>query len=122
MNCPNCQRDIAPQSNFCYFCGARQQAPAAPATPAPQKRLMLSATDIKIAGLCAGFGEYLDVDPTIVRLVAVFLTFFTGIFPGVIAYLVAWFIIPKHVGAPAGAAVSAAAQPPIGAEPSAHSS
>lgn len=46
-----------------------------------------------IAGVCAGFGEYLDVDPTIVRIVYILLVFFAGI--GVLLYLILWLIIPK---------------------------
>lgn len=46
-----------------------------------------------IAGVCAGFAEYLDVDPTIVRVVYILLVFFAGI--GVLLYLILWLIIPK---------------------------
>jgi phage shock protein PspC (stress-responsive transcriptional regulator) len=58
------------------------------------KRLTLSATDKKIAGVCGGIAEYADIDPTVVRLVLVVLTIVTGIFPLLLAYLVAWVIIP----------------------------
>ncbi|MEP0821879.1 MAG: PspC domain-containing protein [Ignavibacterium sp.] len=58
------------------------------------KRLFRSETDRKIAGVCGGIGEYLDVDSTIVRLIAVVVTFATGIIPFVIGYLVAWWIVP----------------------------
>lgn len=60
----------------------------------PMKRLFRSETDRKIAGVCGGIGEYLDVDSTIVRLIAVVVTFATGIIPFVIGYLVAWWIVP----------------------------
>lgn len=58
------------------------------------KRLSRSETDRKIAGVCGGIGEYLDVDSTIVRLIAVVVTFATGIIPFLIGYLVAWWIVP----------------------------
>lgn len=58
------------------------------------KRLSRSETDRKIAGVCGGVGEYLDVDSTIVRLIAVVVTFATGIIPFLIGYLVAWWIVP----------------------------
>jgi len=53
MVCTNCRRDIADASNFCYFCGVRQQ-PVPPAGNAPWtgKRLMRSSTNVKIAGVC----------------------------------------------------------------------
>ena len=58
------------------------------------KRLFLSQADKKIAGVCGGIAEYLDVDPTVVRLVAVVAGIVTGVIPFVIAYLIAWMIIP----------------------------
>jgi len=60
----------------------------------PVKRLHRSETDRKIAGVCGGLGEYLDVDPTIFRLIAVVLGLATGIIPFLIGYLVAWWIVP----------------------------
>lgn len=53
-----------------------------------------SVKDKKIAGLCGGLGEMLDVDPTLVRLGAVLVCFITGVAPVVITYLVAWWIVP----------------------------
>ncbi len=61
----------------------------------PQKRLYLSAKDKKFLGVCGGLAEYLDADPTIVRLVFVVFTVFTGFLPGILAYLLAWAVIPK---------------------------
>jgi phage shock protein PspC (stress-responsive transcriptional regulator) len=47
-----------------------------------------------IAGVCGGLAEYLSVDPTIIRVVAVLLIFAKGI--GLLAYLVGWVIIPRR--------------------------
>jgi phage shock protein C len=58
------------------------------------KRLYRSEANRKIAGVCGGIGEHLDVDPTIVRLVAVVLTIATGIVPCLIGYIIAWWIVP----------------------------
>ena len=60
------------------------------------KKLYLSDTDKKIAGVCGGIGEILDVDPTIVRILAVVLGLITGIFPFVIGYLITWWIVPNR--------------------------
>jgi phage shock protein PspC (stress-responsive transcriptional regulator) len=60
------------------------------------KRLYLSETDKKIAGICGGIAEYMDVDPTIVRIVAVVGAILTGVLPFVIGYLIAWMIIPSQ--------------------------
>ncbi|MBF8248275.1 MAG: DNA-binding transcriptional activator PspC [Bacteroidetes bacterium] len=60
------------------------------------KKLHRSRTDRKIAGICGGLGEYLDVDPTIVRLLAIVFGIATGIFPFLIGYIIAWFVVPER--------------------------
>ncbi len=59
------------------------------------KRLYLSNTEKKIAGVCGGLGEYFDVDPTIVRLLFIILCFATGIFPFILGYILCWIIAPR---------------------------
>ena len=55
----------------------------------------LTKSDDKIfAGICGGMAEYLDFDPTVVRVAYATLTLFTA-FSGIILYFVPWFIIPK---------------------------
>lgn len=93
MTCPNCRRDIADYSNFCYYCGMRQQTNAV-GVPI-QKRLMRSSVDCKIAGVCGGIAEYLDIDPTAVRLVWILVVIFTALVPGCLAYLIGWLIMPQ---------------------------
>jgi len=56
------------------------------------KKLYRSRKDSKIAGVCGGIAEYFDVDPTIIRLLALLTIFFGG--GGIIAYIIAWIIIP----------------------------
>lgn len=56
------------------------------------KRLYRSTDNAMIGGVCAGLAEYLDADPTIVRLVWVALVLFGG--TGILAYLLAWVIMP----------------------------
>ena len=59
------------------------------------RRLLRSLNDRKVAGVCGGIAEYFGVDATPVRLVWVILSIFGGaVIGGVIAYLVAWIIIP----------------------------
>ena len=58
------------------------------------KRIYRDPDHKMIAGICAGIGEMLDFDPTLIRLGLVFLTVITGFAPGIIAYVVGWFIIP----------------------------
>lgn len=95
MHCPNCAREIADYSNFCYFCGARQQR-TPEGMPRAAKRLLRSSVDRKIAGVCGGLAEYLEVDSTVIRLICIFLVFFpVPLVPAVICYLVAWIVVPE---------------------------
>ncbi|MCX5975234.1 MAG: PspC domain-containing protein [bacterium] len=57
------------------------------------KRLYRSRRNRMIAGICGGLGDYLSVDPTIVRLIWI-----VGLFAGFgfLAYLVAWILIPEE--------------------------
>ena len=58
------------------------------------KQLTRSTADRMIAGVCAGLGEYLNIDPTVVRLLFVLGFFLTG--PGIlIAYLIMAIIVPE---------------------------
>jgi len=59
----------------------------------PNKKLTRSPHKM-LTGVCAGIGEYFDVDPTIVRIVWVFLSAFSTVFPGLLAYIIATIIIP----------------------------
>ncbi len=103
MICPNCQKEIADHSNFCYNCGARlvAGAPAPPAYAAPAaKRLTRSTTNKKIAGVCGGLAEYFDLDPTLVRIVWLLLVLFAG--TGILAYLILWIALPAGARAHRG--------------------
>jgi phage shock protein C len=51
-------------------------------------------------GIIGGFGEYFQIDATLLRILFILFVIVTGIFPGVIAYLIAIFIIPLPPGAP----------------------
>ena len=63
----------------------------------PMKRLYRSRKDKVISGVCGGIAEYLEVDPVVVRLVWAILTVISmGM--GILAYLVAWVIIPEEPG------------------------
>ena len=58
------------------------------------KQLQRTSGNRMIAGVCGGLGEYANVDPTLIRLIAVLLLFLTG--PGIIlAYLIMALIIPE---------------------------
>ncbi len=57
------------------------------------KRFTLSTTDKRIAGVCGGIAEYLDVDPTVVRIIFLILLLVCG--GGGLAYLIVWIAAPK---------------------------
>jgi phage shock protein C len=59
-------------------------------------RLYRSVSNRKIAGICGGIGEAMNVDPTIIRLVVLVAGVLTGIFPFFIAYLIGWWVIPER--------------------------
>jgi phage shock protein C len=58
------------------------------------KRLYRSRRERKLAGVCAGLGEYLGVDPTIVRILYLLGTIITGFFPGIFIYFALALIMP----------------------------
>ncbi len=60
------------------------------------KKLYRIPADGKIAGLCAGLGEFFRVDPVFFRLAWVAVTIMTGVLPGTLAYLIAWFLVPQE--------------------------
>ncbi len=60
------------------------------------KRLYKSTTNKVVTGVIGGLGEYLNVDPVILRLVYILMTAFTGFVPGLVAYMVLALIVPSR--------------------------
>lgn len=63
---------------------------------AGMKRLYRSGKGRILGGVCGGIGEYLGVDPVIIRLIWVIFTLTYG--AGILAYIIAWIIIPRNPG------------------------
>lgn len=59
------------------------------------KKLYRSNTNRVWKGVLGGFGEYFNVDPVMLRVVFILFVLVTGVFPGVIAYIISLFIIPN---------------------------
>ena len=59
-----------------------------------EKKLYRSRTDKKVCGVCGGLAEYLDMDPTIIRLICAFAILFAGF--GLLAYFIAALVIPNQ--------------------------
>ncbi|MBU4349173.1 PspC domain-containing protein [bacterium] len=59
-----------------------------------KNKLYRSTKNCVIGGVCGGIAEYFDIDPTLVRLLAILIFFFGG--SGIIAYIIGWIIIPQN--------------------------
>lgn len=62
------------------------------------KKLYKSTNNKMLSGVCAGFADFIEIDPTIVRVIYALVSFFTGGFPGVIIYIMLAIIIPEDNG------------------------
>jgi phage shock protein C len=59
------------------------------------KRLERDEEKAVVAGVVTGLANYLEQDPVLFRVVAVAFLILTGVFPGLLVYLVAWLLIPR---------------------------
>jgi phage shock protein C len=59
------------------------------------KKLYRSSNRI-LAGVCGGIAEYLNIDPTVVRVLYIVLSFFYAAFPGLLLYLILLLFIPNY--------------------------
>jgi phage shock protein C len=58
------------------------------------KKLMRSSNNKMIAGVCGGLADYLNLDPTVVRLIFMLLFFLAG--HGLLVYLILWLVMPAQ--------------------------
>ncbi len=59
------------------------------------KRLYKSSDNKVIAGVMGGLGEYFDIDPVVFRVAYAAFSFFTGIAPGILAYILMAIVMPS---------------------------
>ena len=59
-----------------------------------KKKLYRSSTDKKLAGVCGGVAKYLNMDPTVIRLLWILVSLFA--FAGVVAYVICAFVMPEE--------------------------
>ena len=88
MYCNYCGKVIADDSNLCAYCGKRVAGVIA------RQHLLRPRQGRKIAGVCLGLAEYLDLDVTLIRIVWAVCVICGGV--GAVAYLAAWVIIPEE--------------------------
>jgi len=56
---------------------------------------LVRPSDGMIAGVCAGIANYLGWPPTRVRLIYVLVSALSAAFPGILVYLLLWFLMPS---------------------------
>lgn len=91
MYCNYCGKQIQDDARLCAYCG-RQVGYVA----GPTQKLMRppkGSSERKIAGVCAGFAAYFDIDVTVVRVVWLIVALFGG--GGILAYIIAWIVMPE---------------------------
>jgi phage shock protein C len=86
--CNYCGKVIPDDAALCAYCGKRVAGVVA------RKRLVRPREGRKIAGVCAGFAEYFDLDVTLVRIVWLVCTLL-GLC-GIIGYVAAWIVMPEE--------------------------
>jgi phage shock protein C len=60
------------------------------------KKLYRSKTDRYLGGVCGGLAKYFAVDAVLIRLALIIIVLATGFFPGVVAYVLAVFLVPEE--------------------------
>ncbi len=104
MFCTQCGNQLAETDRFCSKCGKAYGVPPGegigappppPAMPmAPYRPLRRIMRDKKIAGVCAGFADYFEMDVTLMRIIfLVLLVTPPGV--GLIGYIIAWIAMPR---------------------------
>ena len=61
-----------------------------------KKRLERDQEKAVVSGVLAGMANYFEQDPVLFRIAAITFLIITGVFPGVVIYLLAWIVMPKQ--------------------------
>lgn len=64
--------------------------------PDPRNPLRRSKSNRWIGGVCAGLAEWLGWDVTLVRVLYVLISIFSAAFPGILAYIILWIVMPEE--------------------------
>ena len=97
MYCTTCGKSVGPEIAYCPNCGGAQ---ASKPEIRPKRQMYRPRRSRKIAGVCLGLAEYLEIDVTLVRVVWVIVALLGG--GGLLAYGIAWLVMPNEEDAQAG--------------------
>ena len=61
----------------------------------PANPLRRSRRSRMIAGVCGGLAEWIGWDPTLVRILYVVVSVVSAAFPGIVAYVILWILMPE---------------------------
>ena len=98
--CTRCGKGVCPEDAvyiegklYCKECakivlGAKEEKSG--------KTLYRSRRDRIICGVCRGLADYFEIDPVLMRIIVVLVTVFTGIVPGIVAYLILCAVVPEE--------------------------
>ena len=64
--------------------------------PDPANPLRRSRRHRVLAGVCGGLADWLGWDVTLVRVLYVLISIFSAAFPGILAYIVLWILMPEE--------------------------
>lgn len=103
MFCTKCGNETTAMAAYCPQCGKQLRFDGGVRTP----RLERDMANRKIAGVCSGLANYLNLDATLIRI-AMLTAAIAGGF-GFIAYLIAWIAMPKNMSGQAPYALPPAA-------------
>jgi phage shock protein C len=95
MFCTQCGIELEPQDRYCCQCGRGTGVGLPWPARGAERRLTVNSRDKKIAGVCAGFARYLEVDVTLIRIIWLILVFVPP-GAGLIGYLLAWLVMPSE--------------------------
>src|SRR5580698_10338140 len=95
MNCAACGNAVNADARFCSSCGQAVASSYVPPVPPPQAMPPLVRPQFgrAIAGVCAGFAQHFGWDVALVRVLVVAVLFGCG--TPVLAYIVAWIVMPE---------------------------
>ena len=93
MFCTLCGVELRETDRYCSQCGRATALASAESYRRPVRELRLDKANKKIAGVCAGFARYWEMDLTLLRVIWLVVAICTGV--GFIAYAVCWLLVPS---------------------------